>query len=163
MKTIKLKKICFFSFMFLAITNLHAEPNVSLGKKLTKEERSKLKGSEIKLGDQSFKIITEQKPLSKTAKGTQSSQKTFVANDRGIVGVSQNIVLVSEIPTDQVRSITKNILNSATSVTYYDHLNVTSLQFSNFNQAVATRNELVKIFPDAKIAIPIQFSEKSIR
>lgn len=159
-------KICFLFCSLLMVRNLHAEPQLALGKKLSPEELQKLQGSDIKLDDQSFKIITEQTSTSTPSKRTQtttSNPKTFVADDRGIVGVSQNIVIISEISPTKVRSVAKHIINTTKAVQYYDHLNVSSLQFRTFKQAIVARNELVKLLPNAQVTLPIKFSEDLIR
>ena len=86
-----------------------------------------------------------------------------MTNQRGVVGISENLVIISEISPTQIRSNAGNITSKAVVVKYYDHLNTSVLQFQNFNQAVSARNELVKLFPTAKIAVPIKFSESKLR
>jgi len=150
----------------LTITPTFAQTELSIGKKLSPAQLSKLKGFNLKLGDQSFKVITEQQNIkAKQIKGTTTNarSKTFIANTNGVLGVSENLILIARVPPNQVRLVAQNIIHAAISTKFYDHLEVSSLQFQTFNQTITAYNELVKLFPQAEVSIPIKFSEPSPR
>ena len=165
MKIINLFKISIFTSSFITTTYVTAQPKLTIGNQITQQELAKINGEKVIIDDQSFKVISETITKNRTTRGisTQSSPNTFVANNQGVIGSSQNIVIISEAPPMQVRSIAKNIVNSAVSTQYYEHLNVSTLQFRNFNQAVTAYHQLVKLFPNATITVPIKFSEPSPR
>lgn len=149
--------------LLAATSYCYAETNLVIGKTLSPQEVENLKGAQIKLGEQSFTVVTNKSSSNKVVKNTPNTSTTYVVNDRGLVGLSQNIVLISEISPAQVHSSAKEIVNSAISVKYYDHLNISSLKFKDFNQAVLARDKLLELFPNARITIPIKFSEPSVR
>lgn len=165
MKIINLFKVSVFTSVLITTTYVTAQPQLTIGNQMTQQELAKIDGKKITIGDQSFKVISETVATNRSTRGisTRSSPNTLVANNQGVIGSSQNIVIISETSPMQVKSIAKNIVNSAVSTQYYEHLNVSTLQFRNFNQAVTAYHQLVKLFPNATITIPIKFSEPSPR
>lgn len=163
MKFKHVKDYLLVSLTLITTSYCYAESNLSIGKILNSQEIAQLNGSNVKLGAQSFKVITHNNSSNKTLKTVQSTPSTFVVNDRGLVGLSQNIVLISEISPSQVNSALKEIVNSAITVKYYDHLNIIFLKFNDLNQGILAREKLLKVFPDTRITIPIKFSEPSVR
>ena len=88
---------------------------------------------------------------------------TTVVNTAGVVGTSRNEVLVAQIATDTVRSQGAGLLAAAKSVNYYDHLQITSVRYASFAQAVAGRDNLQAAFPKAQVTLPVEYHQRKPR
>lgn len=159
----KAKNLLLISSILLATGTSAAESEISIGTTLSPEEVSKLNGPDIQLGEQSLKIIDQNNSANKLLRTSAGGQRTYVVNNQGVVGASENVVLISGISTAKVHASAKETLNAAISVKYYDHLNVSYLRFKSFDQAIFAREKLIKLFPNAEITIPIKFSEPKVR
>ena len=98
-----------------------------------------------------------------TLKSTDGSLITSVINDRGVVGVSRNEVLISQMPTATVRSQAAALLSAAKSVTYYDHMQITSVRYRSLGEAVAGREKLQAALSKAKVTLPIEYQQSKPR
>lgn len=157
-----LKSLCVLSILLSVMTASHANNGLAIGTKLTAEELSKLQ--EVNGAGQSFKIVKESNVVEpSTRSASLGVSKTYVADVNGIVGMSLNTVTISDIPVEQVRSKAIHTLSSANSVKYFDHLNIISLQFKSFQDALEAQSQLLQLFPNATVSVPIQFSERKLR
>ena len=96
-------------------------------------------------------------------RSTDGSAITTVVNAAGVVGTSRNEVLVAQIPTDTVRSQGAGLLAAAKSVSYYDHMQITSVRYASFAQAVAGRDNLQAAFPKAQVTLPVEYHQRKPR
>ena len=98
-----------------------------------------------------------------TIKSTDGSPLTSVVNDSGVVGVSRNEVLIAQMPTATVRSQAAALLSTAKSVTYYDHLQITSVRYASFGEAVAGFEKLQAALAKAQVTLPIEYQQRKPR
>lgn len=145
-----------------------AAPEV--GKQLTPAEISALGGKAThKLGERTLvELPASASPAqTTTTQTTQASaaklSTTMVVNESGVVGLSRNEVLIARMPTREVRSKLGALAGSAVSVQYFDHTDITSLRFATLAQAVAAREKLLALLPEAQIILPVEFSKPGLR
>lgn len=98
-----------------------------------------------------------------TTKSTDGSPTTSVVNASGVVGISRNEVLIAQMPTAAVRSQAAALLSTAKSVTYYDHMQITSVRYGSFGEAVAGREKLQAALSKAKVTLPIEYQQRKPR
>lgn len=98
-----------------------------------------------------------------TIKSTDNSPLTSVVNDSGVVGVSRNEVLIAQMPTATVRSQAGALMSAAKSVTYYDHMQITSVRYNSFGEAVAAHEKLQSVLSKAQVTLPIEYQQRKPR
>lgn len=98
-----------------------------------------------------------------TTKSTDGSPTTAVVNASGVVGVSRNEVLIAQVPPATVRSQAAALLALAKTVTYYDQMQITSVRYGSFGEAVAGREKLQAVLPKAKVTLPIEYQQRKPR
>ena len=86
-----------------------------------------------------------------------------VAGIRGVVGESRNEVVVSQVSVDSVRQAVSNLPATPVSAEYYGHLNISTLRFATFQDAVNARAQLKKTLPQARVDVPIQYAKPVAR
>jgi hypothetical protein len=92
-----------------------------------------------------------------------SADGTMVANELGAVGLSRNEVLISQVPTAQVRKSIDSIAGSASSVTYYEPTQITVLRFATLAQAVQARSQILALLPKAGVSVPVDFAQPTLK
>jgi len=97
-----------------------------------------------------------------SARSTDGANATTVVDARGVVGTSRNEVLVSRVPTATVRALAP-ALTQARTTDYYDHMQMTSLRYATFADAVAARERLQAALPAAQVTLPIQYQARKPR
>lgn len=113
------------------------------------------------VGSSALAVLSSDKGV--TAKSAEGSGITTVVNDKGVVGVSRNEVLVAQISTQMVRSQAAALLSAAKTVTYYDTMQITSVRYGTFADAVAGREKLQTLFPKAQVSLPIEYQQRKPR
>ncbi|MCZ2497631.1 hypothetical protein GN316_12760 [Xylophilus sp. Kf1] len=98
-----------------------------------------------------------------TTKSTDGSTVTTVVNAGGVVGTSRNEVLVAQVATDTVRAQGATLLAGAHSVSYYDHMQITSVRYASFAQATAAFEQWRTAFPKAQVTLPVEYHQRKPR
>ncbi len=84
------------------------------------------------------------------------SQDTLLLNEQGVVGISQNEVVLSETP-DNVQSIIQQTLPQPVSITHFAPTGITLAKYANFAQAVEALRALKTALPSARVGLAVQF------
>lgn len=98
-----------------------------------------------------------------TTKSADGSTVTTVVNGGGVVGTSRNEVLVAQVPTDTVRIQGATLLAGARSVSYYEHMQITSVRYVSFAQATAAFEQWRTAFPTAQVTLPVEYQQRKPR
>ena len=136
--------------------------DVTVGKHLSTQELARYASAPtVQIESQSFKVLSS--GTRTKAAGAASSAVTQVANERGVVGESRNEVVVSQVPVDSVRQAVSSLPATPVSAEYYGHLNISTLRFASFQDAVNARAQLKKTLPQARVDVPIQYAKPVAR
>ncbi|WP_296228995.1 hypothetical protein [Ralstonia sp. UBA689] len=139
-----------------------ASADLTVGKRLSAQELSQYASAPVvHIESQSFKVLSTGSRAK--AAGAASSAVTQVANERGVVGESRNEVVVSQVSVDSVRQAAAGLSASPVSTQYYGHMNLSTLRFASFQEAVNARTQLMKALPQARVDIPIQYAKPVAR
>lgn len=111
----------------------------------------------VSIGAQQVRVLGSATPQS-SASG--SSPVTLIVNEDGVIGQSENIVMISRVPVSQVQTRAARWVAQAVSVQYYDHMDMTLLRFANFSEAAAARTAIERALPEAGVALPIQYTPR---
>jgi len=145
----------------------HAEASGYVpGQKLPPEELSKLSdATKVRLGGQDFRVVPGTlSALSARSAGTTAKAESMVVNARGVVGISRNEVVISQVPTETVRQVAGKLSPAAMQAQYYDHTDISALKFGSFQEAVSARDQLKKLLPDgASVDVPIRYGQPRAR
>jgi len=152
MKIINLAKINLISILFLMPAYSYAQTQLSIGQLLTKKEHAQLKSSKIKLNQEIYDIIPSNIP-----------DQIYLINDQGAVGIGETVVIITEVSQNKFKTQASHILSLSDSIEYYDHMKIVHIKFKNFSQTLNAYNQLLKIFPEDNVSIPIQFSQPKPR
>jgi hypothetical protein len=129
----------------------------AVGSTLTETELAKLSiTGTVQVGQNQYRILG-------VNAGTLSKPSTLVVNAQGVVGLSNNEVVVTNAATSQVKTKVGTYSGKTLAVNYFDSMNMTALQFQSFRDAVNARNELQTLFPQATVTLPITFSIRNYR
>lgn len=84
---------------------------------------------------------------------------TMVANELGVVGLSQNEVLVSGAKPQQVKDAVKSLGLHPVEAGYYDSTGLSSLRFASLGDAAQARTRLTSALHGAVVSLPVQYAE----
>lgn len=144
----------------LASATALAQVSPRVGTVLSPSERTSLQSQPpVSVGQQQVRVLSVVAPQANGA-SRSANPTTLVVNADGVVGQSDNIVMISRLPTSQVQSRAARWISQAVSVQYYEHMNITMLRFATFSDAVAARTALEQALPEAGVALPIQYTAK---
>lgn len=150
------------SAIFFSVSHASAS-GFAAGTQLSPDEMGKLEGATaVRLKGQTFRLLRG----SAVAKSTGSAAGTpsTVVNERGIVGISHNEVLISQVPTQIVRQTLGRLSHAAVQVQYYDHMDISTLKFATFQEAVIASDQLKGLLPpEAGLDVPIRYGERRLR
>ncbi len=136
--------------------------DLAVGKHLSTQELAQYASAPtVQIETQSFKVLSS--GTRTKAAGAASAAVTQVANERGVVGESRNEVVVSQVSVDSVRQAVGALPATPVSAEYYGHLNISTLRFASFQEAVNARAQLKKTLPQARVDIPIQYAKPVAR
>lgn len=136
--------------------------DLAVGKHLSTQELAQYASAPtVQIETQSFKVLSS--GTRTKAAGAASAAVTQVANERGVVGESRNEVVVSQVSVDSVRQAVGTLPATPVSAEYYGHLNISTLRFASFQEAVNARAQLKKTLPQAQVDIPIQYAKPVAR
>ena len=141
----------------------HAESaDLAIGRQLSAQELKQYANvPTVTLGAHSLKVISST-PQPKAA-GAAPVVVTKVINEKGVVGESRNNVVTSLVSADKVKQVAAGLSPSPVSSQYYAHLNVATLRFASFPDAVSASIQLKKVLPQAQVDVPIRYAEPSAR
>ncbi|KHK49162.1 hypothetical protein PI87_26560 [Ralstonia sp. A12] len=146
----------------VAITGQAVAADLSVGQRLSTQQLSQYASApSVQIETQSFKVLAT--GTRTKAAGAASSAVTQVANERGVVGESRNEVVVSQISVDSVRQTAASLSTAPVSAEYYGHMNLSTLRFASFQEAVNARTQLKKALPQARVDVPIQYARPVAR
>lgn len=158
---------CFKVFAILALASTTtlaqaASSDITVGQQLSAAEQSQYASApSVRLDKQSFKVLSP--GVTTKNSGAATSAVTTVIDERGLVGESRNEVIISRVTPDSVRQAFAQLSPAPVSVQYYDHLNISTLRFASFQDAVSVRDQLKKLLPQAGVDVPIRFVRREIR
>lgn len=136
--------------------------DLAVGKHLSTQELAQYASAPtVQIETQSFKVLSS--GTRTKAAAAASAAVTQVANERGVVGESRNEVVVSQVSVDSVRQAVGALPATPVSAEYYGHLNISTLRFASFQEAVNARAQLKKTLPQARVDIPIQYAKPVAR
>lgn len=164
MKIIKFKTLFIVPIVLVAIITQANE--LEIGKKISPENVTKLSKSNVLIDSDQYAVLNSSvnpQQSNKSYNQNISNMETYVVNNQNVIGKSNNIIIISDVPTVEVKSKLSKVDLSVYQIKYYDHLDNTSLQFKTFQEAVSARNFLVQLFPNSRITIPITYSKKNTR
>lgn len=120
------------------------------GQRLSSQEVSRLAATpSIALGKQHYRVLPTQ----------VSPTRTLVANAQGVVGVSHHQVMVSGVPAQQLRTALQDPgLPRAQEVVMAENLDLATLRYASFEEAVRAHKALQALLPSAKLVVPVQYS-----
>ena len=137
-----------------------AQVNPRVGTVLGSSELATLRTqTPVSIGGQQVRVLGSASPQSQSAGGV-GSPVTLVVNEDGVIGQTENIVVISRVPVTQVQTRAARWVAQAASVQYYDHLDMTLLRFSSFSEAATARTAIERALPDAGVALPIQYAPR---
>ena len=120
------------------------------GQMLSAAERSALKPQGT--------VTIGKHPLTIVKASTADSLVTVVVNSVGAVGISKNVLLISNVPTSKVKTVLQSMAVGSVSTTYYDHMDISRLRFASLQAAVSARDSLSPVLPQATFDVPVQYS-----
>lgn len=141
----------------------YAAPAPMVGTRLLPAEVTALGGTTRYTVGRAFVTVLPAASGGMTIKSTDGNPVTLVVNDSGVVGVSRNEVLIAQMPTATVRSQASALLSAAKSVTYYDHMQITSVRYNSFGEAIAGREKLQAALSKAQVTLPIEYQQRKPR
>lgn len=145
-----------------AVVGQAVAADLVVGKRLSKQELSQYASAPVvQIESQSFKVLSS--GTRTKGAGAASTTVTQVANERGVVGESRNEVVVSQVSVDSVRQAAASLATGPVSAVYYAHMNVSTLRFASFQEAVNARTQLKKLLPQARVDVPVQYAKPVIR
>lgn len=163
-----MKSNCFLVFSITMASALFASlpaaagTGLVIGTHVTPSELSALGTTgQYNVGGSALNVLPAEKGV--TAKSTEGPSTTTVVNDKGVVGVSRNEVLIAQVSTQVVRSQGSALLAAAKTVTYYDTMQITSVRYGTFADAVTGREKLQTMFPKAQVTLPIEYHQRKPR
>ena len=160
----KLSKYIVISVSLLgSLCTAHATPSPVVGSRLLPAEVAALGGTTRYTVGQALVTVLPAGSGGMVVKSTDGSPSTSVVNASGVVGVSRNEVLIAQMPTATVRSQAAALLSAAKSVTYYDHMQITSVRYGSFGEAVAGREKLQAVLSKAQVTLPIEYQQRKLR
>jgi len=132
----------------------------AVGQKLPPEELSKLSAATtVRLGGKDYRVLPGTLSAKSTGAATARAE-SMVVNASGVVGISRNEVVISQVPTQTVRQVAGNLSPAAMQAQYYDHMDISALKFASFQEAVSARDQLKKLLPDgAGVDVPIRYGQ----
>ena len=137
-----------------------AQVNPRVGTVLGSSELATLRTqSPVSVGGQQVRVLGSASPQVQSAGGV-GTPITLVVNEDGVIGQSENIVVISRVPVGQVQTRAARWVAQATSVQYYDHMDMTLLRFASFSEAAAARTAIERALPEAGVALPIQYTPR---
>ncbi|MFA5489727.1 MAG: hypothetical protein WC284_10970 [Candidimonas sp.] len=81
---------------------------------------------------------------------------TLLLNEQGVVGISQNGIVVSEAP-DNVQSVIQQTLPQPMSIEHFAPTGITLAKYASFAQAVEALRALKIALPGARVGLAVQF------
>ena len=157
------KYILISASLLCCLSTAYAAPAPTVGTRLLPAEVTELGGTTRHTVGRTFVTELPAGSGGLTIKSTDGSPVTSVVNESGVVGVSRNEVLIAQMPTATVRSQAAALLAAAKSVTYYDHMQITSVRYRSFGEAVAGREKLQAALSKAKVTLPIEYQQSKPR
>ena len=147
---------------FLSMGSACQAADLTVGKHLSTQELARYASAPtVQIESQSFKVLSS--GTRTRATGAASAAVTQVANERGVVGESRNEVVVSQVSVDSVRQAAAGLTATPVSAEYYGHLNISTLRFASFQDAVNARALLKQTMPQARVDVPIQYAKPVAR
>lgn len=146
----------------LTVAGQAAAGDLTVGKRLSAQELSAYASAPVvQLDAQAFKVLSTG-TRTKSA-GAATAAVTQVVNERGVVGESRNEVVVSQVSADSVRQAAASLSSTPVSAEYYGHMNISTLRFASFQEAVNARTQLKKLLPQARVDVPVQYAKPVAR
>lgn len=136
---------------------------VELGQTLSSTEQQTLTaGSPVQLGKQQFRIVT---PAVRPRSTATNQGETWLVNEQGVVGRSDNVVLVGQADTAAVEAVVAGgTLPTVVQATYNAALHMSTLRFGSFADAVQARSVLAQRLPTtASVTVPVQYTSPTKR
>ena len=144
----------------LASMAVWAQVNPRVGTVLGSSELATLRTqAQVSTGGQKVRVLSSATPQVQSSGGA-SNTVTLVVNEDGVIGQSENVVVISRIPVSQVQTLAAKWVAQAVSVQYYDHMDMTLLRFGNFSEAAAARTAIERALPEAGVSLPIQYTPR---
>ncbi len=81
---------------------------------------------------------------------------TLLHNELGVVGISQNGIVISEAP-DHVQSVIQQTLPQPMSIEHFAPTGITLARYASFAQSIEALRALKTALPDAKIGLTVRF------
>lgn len=145
-----------------AVAGQAVAADLVVGKRLSAQELSQYASAPVvQVESQSFKVLPSG-TRTKSA-GAASTAVTQVVNERGVVGESRNEVVVSQVPVESARQAVASLSTAPVSAAYYGHMNLSTLRFASFQEAVDARTQLKKLLPQARVDVPVQYAKPVAR
>lgn len=156
------KTIALVTLVSVATACTAASADLTVGKRLSAQELSQYASApSVQIETQSFKVLST--GIHTKASGATSSAVTQVINERGVVGESRNEVVVSQVSVDSVRQAVSGLSAAPVSAQYYGHMDISTLRFASFQDAVHARTQLMRALPQARVDVPIQYARPTAR
>lgn len=144
----------------MACTTALAQVNSRVGTVVNATERATLQSqTPLRVGAQQVRVLDTVSPQARGA-GSAAIPVTLVVNEDGVIGQSENVVMISRLPTAQVQTRAARWISQAVSTQAYDHMDITLLRFTTFSEAVAARTAIAAALPEAAVSLPIQYTTK---
>lgn len=144
----------------MACTTALAQVNSRVGTVVSTTERATLQNRPaLRVGAQQVRVLDTVSPQARAAGGV-ANPVTLVVNEDGVIGQSENIVMISRLPTNQVQARAARWISQAVSTQYIAHMDITMLRFATFSEAVAARTALETALPEAAVSLPIHYTPR---
>ena len=158
--SVQLKSAALF-VMLLAMSLTQAQTtNPNLGRQLSTAELAKnANAPSVRLDGKVFRILNGVPVTGANSVALVSDRVTQVVNDQGVVGESRNEVIISEIAPNRVRDSIDRLKVAPVSVNYYEHIDLSTLRFSSFQDAVDAYDQLKKLLPQARVHVPVKYGK----
>ncbi len=136
----------------LPITNVHAQSEFPVGKKLSREQARSLGALQrVQIDGREYRVLA-----TRTAAG--GTPVTTLLDAEGVVGQTHHEVLIVEQPTERMRQQLAALTAQAATVRYYDHMDTTLLRYASLEQAIGALAQIRAALPGAEVALPVRFS-----
>lgn len=147
------------AFLLTACLTIAAQAQTlpPIGSTLSAEDIERMAISQpIPAGEARYRLLD-------TSERTPGQPESLLVNERGQVGLSHHEVTISGLSTEETRIKVSAWAGQALEINYFEQMKMTALRFARFADAAKARDELELLLPQARVSLPVRFSQPSRR
>ena len=147
------------AFLLTACLTIAAQAQTlpPIGSTLSAEDIERMAISQpIPAGEARYRLLD-------TSERMPGQPESLLVNERGQVGLSHHEVTISGLSTEETRIKVSAWAGQALEINYFEQMKMTALRFARFTDAAKARDELELLLPQARVSLPVRFSQPSRR